>query len=132
MIKKGHIEIIARAVILHKNKILLCKQKKASHYFLPGGHIEFGEPIEKGLVREIREELGVPVKKIKFLRIAENWHGGDGRKRHEVNFIYQVTLKNWDLESKEGHIEFYWNNGKTIRSVRILPVEVKKFLTSLI
>lgn len=30
-------------------------------YELPGGHIEFGEPITEGLRREITEELGVDI-----------------------------------------------------------------------
>ena len=36
---KENFEVISRAVILHKNKILLCKRNDKDYYFLPGGHV---------------------------------------------------------------------------------------------
>jgi ADP-ribose pyrophosphatase YjhB (NUDIX family) len=48
------IEAIARALIVDKDagKVLLCSSKDKSHYFLPGGHIEFAEPVHFALARE--------------------------------------------------------------------------------
>jgi 8-oxo-dGTP diphosphatase len=34
---------------------------------IPGGHIEFGEPVEEALVREVREETGLTVTGYRFL-----------------------------------------------------------------
>jgi ADP-ribose pyrophosphatase YjhB (NUDIX family) len=53
-------KIRCRAIILHEEKLLVVKHRKdADYYALPGGHLELGESVEEGLVREIVEELGV-------------------------------------------------------------------------
>jgi molecular chaperone GrpE len=65
--KKSFFEITAKAVILNeKDEILLLKRSKEYHHGaekwdLPGGKLEAGENIEKGLLREIKEELGISV-----------------------------------------------------------------------
>ncbi len=104
------IEIITRAVIRKNGKILLCKQKMENCYFLPGGHVEFGESLKKALIREIKEELHATVKSSEFLGIVENWYGTKRDKRHEINFVYKVSLKNGTIKTTENHIEFHWKN----------------------
>lgn len=42
-------------------KILFVRMKISGKYFLPGGGIEMCEPIEGGLVLEIKEETGIDV-----------------------------------------------------------------------
>ena len=60
-----------KAVIVNSNnEVLLCYSN--NNYHLPGGHLEEGETLEEGLVREIQEETGVLIPKeerIPFLRI---------------------------------------------------------------
>lgn len=54
--------LIADAVIIENNKVLLVQQRKASAYGLwglPGGHIEPGETPKAAVLREIQEELGL-------------------------------------------------------------------------
>jgi len=41
--KKNEVEILVRAVIQIKGKILVCKKVGRDYYFFPGGHLEFGE-----------------------------------------------------------------------------------------
>ncbi|MDD5463699.1 MAG: NUDIX hydrolase [Candidatus Moranbacteria bacterium] len=42
-------------------KILFVRMKISGKYFLPGGGIELCEPIEDGLISEVREETGIDV-----------------------------------------------------------------------
>jgi 8-oxo-dGTP pyrophosphatase MutT (NUDIX family) len=51
-------EIIARAVIRRDGYVLLARALSEPWWFLPGGHVEPGEPIQLALIREIAEELG--------------------------------------------------------------------------
>jgi len=60
------------AIILeNKNgEILFGKRKflpKKGFWDLPGGFIDFNEKAEKSIVREVKEELGIDIKKPKFL-----------------------------------------------------------------
>ena len=101
-------ELIARAVIRDKNRILLCKRKDRDYSFLPGGHVEFGEPTEAALAREIKEELGVSITSSKFIGALENIFIHDGQKRHELNLVFEVSLDRISDKSAEDHIEFYF------------------------
>lgn len=53
--------IVAVGIIIENGRVLLCQRKKTARYPLmwefPGGKIETGETPEKGLVRELKEEL---------------------------------------------------------------------------
>ena len=55
-------------------------------YELPGGHIDFGEDIEAGLAREIKEELGMVVK-IGDVYAAFTYTN-DVKGSHSVELIY--------------------------------------------
>jgi len=52
--------VSVKAIIVHANKILLCREKNGL-WDLPGGGLEFGEDLKQGLRREIQEELNVKI-----------------------------------------------------------------------
>ena len=64
----------ATAIILKNDQILLLHRVKPSreYFILPGGGVEEGESIEEALVREVKEELSLEVKKWRFLFKIEN------------------------------------------------------------
>jgi 8-oxo-dGTP diphosphatase len=52
-------------IILNKRKVLLVKRALRpflDSWTLPGGHVDYGETVEKAIKREMKEELGIPVK----------------------------------------------------------------------
>lgn len=52
-------------IFLEKGKVLLVKQAKYPFFgswVIPGGHVDYGERVEDAIKREMKEELGVPVK----------------------------------------------------------------------
>jgi 8-oxo-dGTP diphosphatase len=126
----NQIELIARAVIIKKDKILLCKQKDKDYYFLPGGHINFGETAQQALQREIQEELGVPFEdEPVFLSMLENIYKDGNGQRHELNFIFTARIDD-KIESKEEHIEFAWQETERIYSVNVKPVAIQKIISN--
>ena len=53
------IELIVRAVVAEGSRLLLAQPTREVWYFLPGGHVEPGEPAAVALRRELEEELGI-------------------------------------------------------------------------
>ena len=120
------IEILARAVIRKENKILICRNIEDNYYFLPGGHIDFGEKATKGLLRELKEELGVTsVKKVFYIGTSEHTFKKAGKKYHELNLVFEVEVPRVPLESKEPHISFVLMDKQQILKRRVLPRALK-------
>jgi len=125
MNKSECIEVIARAIIVHQNKILLCQVRGESYFFLPGGHVEFGESGEETLRREAKEEFGGSLQSAKFLGIVEHQYGKKNKKRHEVNLVYRAKLRGASVKSIEDHIVFAWKDIKELNRAKVLPEELK-------
>jgi 8-oxo-dGTP pyrophosphatase MutT (NUDIX family) len=131
-VKDNKFHLIARAVILDKNRILLARQKGMSNTFLHGGHIETGESAVTALQREIREELGLSLKVESFLGCVEA--GWEDEKRHnfEVNLIFGASLQDQGLDvpplSCEEHLEFLWSSVDDLDKNNLLPQPLRKLI----
>ncbi len=58
-------------VFMHRKNVARNKEYK-EYYSFPGGHLEEGEILEEGVIREIKEEFGINIKVIKKLYEFEN------------------------------------------------------------
>jgi 8-oxo-dGTP diphosphatase len=121
------IEIISRVLILKDNKLLLCKALKGGHYYLPGGHVEFGENAEAALQREMIEECNVKIDNIHFVGVFENKWGE--LIHHEYNLLYTAHLDSTEVISREEHIAFEWIDVEKIEEITFYP---KEFLNRII
>lgn len=126
--KRKEIEVIVRAIIVHDKKILLARPRGEDYYFLPGGHVEFGESLGKTLGRELKEEVGATVKNSKFLGIVENRFLDGTRKVHELDLVYRATLHKYNVRTREAHLSFHWLSVSALKDKKILPVQMKKEL----
>ena len=122
------IEIIVRAMIKIDKKILLCKNKNKDYYFLPGGHVEYGETLEEALKREVYEEFGLKIKNLKLIFVQENFFEEKDILHHEINFIFEAKITKKKIKIKEKHLEFILASKKDIRKLKILPESIKKIL----
>lgn len=104
--------ITACALICKDNKILIAKRAATKKflpniYEIPGGHIEFGESIEEGLVREVKEELNIDVLIGDPVYVFDYIVGNN----HIVEIDYLAYLKDTNQEvilNEADHSEFYW------------------------
>ncbi len=117
MNKNTNIHILARAVILDADHILVCKTTDMPHnfYFLPGGHVEHGESAQVALLRELLEETGAEATIKRFLGCLEfSFEPGYSSfcHNHEYNFIFEVEAPSLSVANKvpqlEAHIELTW------------------------
>ena len=122
------IEVIARALILKGGKILLCKMEGDGHYFLPGGHLEFGESASKALSRELKEELGIKSEIGSLIGVCEHIYRKKGKKHHEINLIFKVEVEKIGLKSKERKLNFYLKDLKEFKQIYFLPKNLKTAL----
>ena len=130
--EEKHIELIARAVVVDGDNILLCKQKAADYfYFLPGGHVEFDEDIATALKREIKEEMDVDIVFLRFIGVWENEFFENSfqekpEQKHELNIIFEAKLASQDIKNMEDHIECRWVPLEEFKKAKVLPELLKE------
>jgi len=130
---KNQFELCVRGIIKWQGKILVCWNKEKKYYFFPGGHIDFGETASAALVRELKEELDITVKKSSFIGIVENIytekqdkHKKHIEKHHEINLVFSVSAEKTRDKSLEDHIDFVFLNKKEFKKEKILPLALQK------
>ncbi len=125
-IMKNSFEVIARALILKNNKILICKRKDRDYYFLPGGHVEFGETTKEAIIREIKEERDRTLKNVSFIGIVENNYEEESIKRHEINIIFEAEEEEKEKSmSAEDHLIFEFLDYNGFKEKNIKPEILK-------
>lgn len=124
----NQIENIVRAVVIKDKRILLCRAVETGHYFLPGGHIEFGDDAITALNREVMEELGTTVLNPVFIGCMENFYGDASSRHHEYCIIFQCELEDPQIKSKETHLEFVWATREELETLKFLPPHFKQNL----
>jgi|SRR3989338_3889909 len=99
--------IVVKAMLIVRSgeKLLFSRgydsEKKQAFLRPLGGHVEFGETGAKTIRREMREELGCGVKKVKFLSVIENLFVYNGKKGHEIILVYEGKLADKSLYKKD-------------------------------
>lgn len=123
---------MARGVFVKDGRLLVCRTGKAPLTYLPGGHVEFGEPARESLAREIKEELGCRSKVGRFLGVVEHRFIQDGEPHHEMNYVFAMTVAGLSpslpVESVEGHLSFEWLPVRRLGSSDLEPVPLRRLI----
>jgi 8-oxo-dGTP diphosphatase len=136
MPKSSTTEIIARGVLVHDGRVLLCQNLKRGYTFLPGGHIEFAEGAREALNREMVEECGLGVEVGKLLLTHEEVFQGPKRIHHEINMVFHMEQLGGastpppEVKSIEKHIGFVWVDLAELIDVDLRPESMKAWLMS--
>ncbi|MHA6731278.1 NUDIX hydrolase [Devosia sp. A369] len=120
-------------VVMRDGHMLVCREDDDSYCMLPGGRVEMGEPSNVALMREIAEELVMPVTVGPLLFTSESFYGRAGDRFHELGFIYAITLPEdvrpggaqpFLVREDEGHVlQFSWLklDGPALAEANLLP-----------
>lgn len=84
------IEILARGLWRHGSTVLVCRNVQQGYCYLPGGHVEPGEPAVEALAREFLEEAGLTVRVGVLCLVSEQRFVQNGKPRHELNLVFHV------------------------------------------
>jgi ADP-ribose pyrophosphatase YjhB (NUDIX family) len=96
---------LALALIRRGDEVLVeegwdsAKQEK--FHRLLGGGIDFGERGADSLRRELREELGSEADMLRHIATLENLFTYEGEPGHEIALIYECTLRDEALYSRD-------------------------------
>ena len=94
----GDTSVSAKGFFLKDGRILIVKPTGSEdRYDIPGGKIKVGESKEQGLYRECLEEVGLKIKKAKFI--------GKDEEREKVYFL--ITEWGGEIVLQEEELEKY-------------------------
>lgn len=131
------LNIRAAVVIIHNDKILVHRNINSNHYALVGGRVELGEDSIATVKREVKEEMGKEIEIIGYISTVENFFTMDGKKYHEIEFVYlaefkegkdkliQDTIKN--IEGKD-YLQYEWIERSKIDQIPLMPVKMQSIL----
>ena len=126
------IELLVRAVIEDRGHYLIAHTKGASNTYLPGGHVERGEGLERALARELIEELGFETEVGEYLGAVEHAWEDDSGQSHEINHLFEVTSSKLSMnetpESLEDHLEFLWLPTHDFDEHNLQPTPLRELL----
>lgn len=112
------VDLIAAALLIKDQRLLVIKRKDRAFgekYSIPGGHVQAEEAPTRALRREIREELGIRIKKPKFLN----------QQNLFINNKQMVSL-NFLAEPADPKIKV---NEEEITEAKWVPIKKSKELT---
>lgn len=125
MEENSNIRFAMKAVILKEDKILVLHKSPNEDFNpktldVPGGRVEFGEPI-KGLLREVEEETGLSVQPVRSLNIWSILKEEENFQLIGVNFL--CKWKNGELKLSEEH-----DSGGWVKTEKLLNKEYSEWL----
>jgi 8-oxo-dGTP diphosphatase len=139
------IESLARGLVLRHTPdgpvVLCCRSVKRAYLYLPGGHVEFGEPATEALRREFDEETGLACRVGPCALVAEQVFQQRGVPRHEYTLVFHVEHLEGedeglparerppiDVPSREAKLGFDWVALTDLASVDLRPRAIRGWL----
>lgn len=126
------------AIIEYNNKYLLQLSERADFYALLGGRVELGEDSTQTIIREMKEEIGIDLKKeeVKLINITENFFTLNNHNYHEILYIFKIKLNETNKITKEKDIKLLdkettilnWFSEEEIKNMDLRPQFSKSML----
>jgi 8-oxo-dGTP diphosphatase len=128
----SEIEVIGRALIVERGRVLLCRSVERGYYYLPGGHVEFGEAAAEAVARELEEECGLKVEVGECGLVAECVFETRKKKRHhELNLVFHVERQgDAEVKSLEPELAFDWVDLAAVVDLDLRPESIKAWVAA--
>ncbi|MDB2499311.1 MAG: NUDIX domain-containing protein [Opitutales bacterium] len=83
---------------------------------LPGGFLERGETAEEGLIREVEEEVGIPIEKLEYLCSSPNRYAFGGITYDTLDLFYTATTSATEtIIDPEEVAAVHWMHAKDVK-----------------
>jgi len=124
------------AVIIRDGRLLAVKNEGSDTYYTVGGRVQFGESLEESLLREAREELGIPLEIERLVFIHENFFtlSEEQIPFHELAFFFLMKPHEGladvkaDFDEPYGKVSISWLPLDKLDEYKIYPEFFKKEL----
>jgi ADP-ribose pyrophosphatase YjhB (NUDIX family) len=109
-------------VLVSHGKLLLVRQNDRPFWVFPGGTLEQEEGLETCAIREIQEELGLTIRVVKLLYVADFMHP----KRHAIDvfFLGEIVSGQMTLATDENLNEAGYFTLEQLKRLDIQPAVV--------
>lgn len=97
---------VSKVIMMWKDKCLFL-QKDDKTWELPGGHLNVGEKFKAGAIREVFEETGIKLTKLKLIFKQRDFR------------LYCATPKILNVKLSDEHIDYKWVRYSDIRRLSI-------------
>ncbi len=131
---------------VHDGYALLNRAVPDKSWNLPGGRCHMGEPSNKAIERELREELGVAVQITRLLWFVENFFGNADEQVHQLACVYLFELPvgssplakdqihtgiDTGIEGEDLQLIFRWFPISDLPAVRLYPMFLRTEIANL-
>lgn len=125
-------------IALQRGCVLIHRTYNEAFWSLPGGRVEFLEPSQEALKREMQEEIGVDVRVDRLVWVVENFFQYSGWHYHELSLYFLMLFPskphfNPDIETfagndKEQSLIFRWQKLDRLDEIELYPAFLKRSL----
>ncbi len=124
--------VAGKAVIFNdERKILVVRESgqydegtNVGRWDFPGGRFESNETIDDGLLREVKEETGLDVKRGRLLDALENFPEIKDEKVHIIRLYYECFASTQEVQLSEDHDEYKWIATDEFETHNVLDKEI--------
>lgn len=95
--------VAQKAIIEHEGMVLVCRGVGDDVWEFPGGRLHAGEAPVDGIVREIKEELGVEMENLKPLVVIPSFHYKSNMQ--QVFIAYTAACKSSEITADPSEVE---------------------------
>jgi len=101
-----------------KGRILVMKRREPKIWEFPGGGVEWGESPEKAVRREVKEETGLKISKMKLLCTTSKVYRKGNLNKHSVYIVFEGRGEG-KVKFGEEHSMALWADLKKIRKLEL-------------
>jgi len=132
--KKNKRPKVGIGVMIFKNGKILLGKRKGSHgggeWSWPGGHMEYMESFYECVIREVREEAGIEIQNIKFLKVSNL---KDYAPKHyvDIGFVADWSLGEPKILEPKKCSEWKWFDIDNLPTplFKTLPIYIEAYKT---
>ena len=130
--------VATKAVIEYQGKVLVLRESskytdgsQAGRYDVVGGRVTPGEPFNKSLEREVREETGLSVKIGEPFFVNESWPVVRGEQWQIVRIFFKYTADAEAVTLSEDHDTYRWIDPKEYATAGLIENLLPTFIAYL-